>query len=135
MTLDYSKILKDLNLKITPARIKIFDFLYKTKRPVSAEEINLKIPSINLTTIYRTLEQFRKYNVISKIEMRKDKMYFEYIHSHHHHIICNSCGDIEDIDNCKMIDESKLLKKASKFTKIHSHSLEFFGTCNKCAKK
>jgi Fur family ferric uptake transcriptional regulator len=50
--------------------------------------------------------------------------------NHHHHLVCNSCGKIEDI----RLNEQKFIKEVavkSQFLVDHHH-LEFFGYCSNC---
>jgi len=55
--------------------------------------------------------------------------------SHHHHIVCEQCGALEDIENCNQVSlQKEILKHSKSFKVINSHSLEFFGICKNCGK-
>ena len=49
---------------------------------------------------------------------------------HHHHLVCDNCGAIEDIP----LSEALLLNQVKKQTdfQVNSHMLEFFGLCPTC---
>lgn len=133
-------ILKKSNLKITSARIAILDILQSSSTPLSVEmiETRLKHKRINHVTIYRTVESLLKLGVISRVDLRKESVFYEFnnIHHHHHHIVCTGCGVLEDFSSCQMESTtSHVLSKSKKFKVINDHSFELFGLCNSCMKK
>jgi len=92
---------------------------------------------INQTTLYRALESLTDSGVVRKVDLGHAHVHYEIVEGvpHHHHIVCNSCGKIEDIQNCGSDAlEKKILGLSKTFHLIKSHSLEFFGVCNACAK-
>jgi Fur family transcriptional regulator, ferric uptake regulator len=120
-------------LRLTKPRLEIFAAL--DHKPQSIVEISHKLIKqklrINIVTIYRTLESFVKLGLVAQTQFKDQIAVFELAdHQHHHHVLCESCGKIEDIT----LDENLLLsaaKKKSSF-QIKSHHLEFFGLCHKC---
>jgi Fur family ferric uptake transcriptional regulator len=86
---------------------------------------------INKTTVYRILENFLQLGLINKVQLNDNETRFELKgKEHHHHLVCENCGKIEDI----LLPEELLLKEVSQRSafKIRTHSLEFFGICKKC---
>jgi Fe2+ or Zn2+ uptake regulation protein len=118
--------------KITKARTVIFELLKKSQKPLSAQEIQKKFTDFDRVTIYRTLEQFSRLGIVSKLALGGDRAYFEYAPVHHHHIVCKNCGTIEELSECLAPKNMSISKKTKKFAKISHHSLEFFGTCTSC---
>ncbi len=53
-------------------------------------------------------------------------------HEHHHHMICTTCRAIRCVEMANDLDtlEAEIFTKF-KF-KVESHTLEFFGVCQKC---
>lgn len=49
---------------------------------------------------------------------------------HHHHIVCRTCGKIENVEACILGELEKMLAQKG-YTDL-SHSLEFFGVCESC---
>jgi Fe2+ or Zn2+ uptake regulation protein len=92
----------------------------------------------NQTTVYRALEALAETGAVLRVDLGHAHAHYEVARKkdHHHHIICKSCGKIEDIEVCGPRElESTVLKKSKKFSIIKSHALEFFGVCNICVKK
>lgn len=131
-------ILRESGLKATTPRVAILKVFAKNHLPINAEHIyqKVKISGINEATVYRTLLSFEEKNIIKRIDLRKDSLYYELAGHHHHHMICIECGTIEDFETCKIGSISKdLLEHSKKFALIKDHSLELFGICKACDRK
>jgi len=129
------KQFKIMGLKITPARLVILEAFSDKCHPLSAEDIYKKIRKneIDLVTVYRTLISFEKVGILRKVDLHKGSQFYEINKHHHHHVICNKCGFIEELDGCNIEKyTSKISSKLSNFNIIKDHSLEFFGLCKKC---
>ncbi len=130
-------ILKDNKLKLTFAREKILGLFYENHKPIDADFIfkNIDDKKINQVTVYRTIDSFLKKSLIHKVDLRKESVFFELKERHHHHMVCTSCGEVEEFDACGLLKISSLvLSKSKKFKNIIDHSFEFFGVCKKCLK-
>lgn len=131
----YINELKRLKYKITPARVKIIMLLSSFDKPLTVEMMCEKIgdKSINQTTVYRTVEFLLKLRLIGRVDLRGDAVYYELLDRHHHHIVCTSCGALEDFESCKIESVAKnILSKSKKFKSIDDHSFELFGICKLC---
>lgn len=137
---DFSLILKNLNLKITPKRLAILDILLQEPVFLSPEEIWKKMRNrfkkIGLPTVYRNLEELEERNIISKINHPNRQLYYYLCpnQSPHHHFICLSCHKVEDINFCMLNELEIQIKKTTK-GKVLSHILQVNGLCKKCLKK
>jgi len=107
-----------------------------TYHPLTIQEIatllHKKKSSVDLVSIYRSLELFIQIGIVNAVEFGDGKKRYELNNPfhHHHHLICRKCGTVKDIE----LDEKILLtqiKKKTKF-KIVQHQLEFFGLCPHC---
>ena len=134
---DIKEILQTAGLKSTAPRIAILETILKTKKPMSALDMHgaLCKKGIDLVTIYRTLASFEKAEIVKRLDLRKDAVFYELNGKHHHHIVCTNCGDMEDFETCDMENLSKKIAgRAKKFKTVSQHSLELFGLCNACVK-
>lgn len=50
---------------------------------------------------------------------------------HHHHLVCNECGAVEDFTACDVAELVGELTRRTNFT-IDGHWLEVYGRCNSC---
>lgn len=134
--------LKDKEYKLTPQRRIILKVIMeKDKRHLSAEEIysivKESFPDIGLATVYRTLDLLAELGILQKMDFGDGKARFELndedVH-HHHHLICLSCGKVEefDLDLLESLEES--ISKKTNFD-IINHRLKFYGYCSECKDK
>jgi len=132
-------MITDAGLKKTKIRMNIIDLLEKSNRLLSAQDIynNFyeKDDSMNLSTVYRTLEKLVEAKIINKIHLEQEtQILYEFNHDEHHHfLICKSCNKITPIYGCPLHDYEKELMKETGFM-ITSHKIEFYGYCIDCQK-
>jgi Fur family ferric uptake transcriptional regulator len=132
---DCKKILHNSKLKNTNPRLAVLKAFSEIKYPVMAQEIHKLLKKIDLVTLYRTLASFEKSQIIRRVDLHKDAVYYELNAKHHHHIVCTDCGKLEDFELCKMDKlTKKIVAKALHFKNVREHSLELFGICNTCKK-
>lgn len=134
---DVETILSSHGLEVTPARLAILRLCIKSDKPLDVDFVASKIGSkAHLATVYRTLEKFVTAGILERIDFQEGKFRYEYLHSHHHHAVCEHCGKVEDIVDTQTQVNSleKSLALNSGFT-VTKHTLELFGICNNCQKK
>lgn len=133
--MDVEKTLRDKNIKVTPQRKAILETLCRLNTVKSAQqlfqEVLKDLPQINFSTVYRNLSLLVEKDILCQIPTG-DKMLYKLkkSDSHHHHIICKSCGASETIDFCPM----KQIKKDIYNTGFipTEHRFEIYGYCSKC---
>ena len=133
-----SEMLRKQGLKVTSQRLELISLLTQLKKPMSAHEIKAKWEKddIDTVTLYRALDALVAVGIVRRVDLQHGHTDYELIvpGEHHHHLVCTSCGTIEDFRKCQGKDIAKLaLNNSSKFVALREHSLEFFGTCKTCA--
>jgi Fe2+ or Zn2+ uptake regulation protein len=131
------ELLISKGLEATPARIQILAICMTSELPLDVNFVAEKMGSkAHLATVYRNLEMFVAAGILERIDFQEGKFRYEYLHSHHHHAVCNDCGSVEDVKDTttevKAIEDR--LQKESGFI-VTKHMIELFGLCNKCQKK
>jgi Fe2+ or Zn2+ uptake regulation protein len=116
--------------------------LSREQNPISVAVIQQKIGkngSASTASLYRTLETLTENGIVNRIHLSRLQPFYELIsgRKHHHHVTCDKCGDMEDVEAAKDCPAEKLrhriLDRSDKFAFVSNHSLEFFGLCKKCA--
>ena len=136
MKSSYDKVLRDHALKCTPTRLLVLGIFESTHTPLTVQALHalMRKSKIDLVTLYRTLESFEKAGIIRRVDLRQDSISYELAEEHHHHIVCTSCGIIEDIPSCDVATlVTKITRSSSKFKKIQEHTFELFGICSDCS--
>ena len=130
---NYTDELRKHHLKATPQRLAIADALY-VKGHVNIEslyEIMIKkFNSISLATIYKNINLMVENSFIKEVKIPHAKSVYELTKSSHSHMVCQKCGDVEDIT----IDLQNIIQSASNHTdfKIQDSDLVLSGICKKC---
>jgi len=129
----FKKLIKDKGQRFTSQKKEILCVL--KQKPQTVVEIyaavNSKKRVMDKATVYRILTNFLELGIVNKIQFNEKESRFELADSkHHHHLVCDECGKIEDIQ----LPEDILLKEVKKKSdfSVKSHSLEFYGTCKHC---
>jgi Fe2+ or Zn2+ uptake regulation protein len=125
-------ILTNKKIKASTARLNILSVCVMSDTPLDVDFVAKKMGSkAHLSTIYRALETFVTAGILEKIDFQEGKFRYEYMHDHHHHAICNSCGKVEDIGDSGIEAIESRIEKKTGFS-ISKHVLELFGLCSKC---
>lgn len=132
------EILKKHTIKVTKPRVAIYELLEKEHTGIGADYIYSTLLkenlSINLSTVYRTLELFEEKNLIQKYDLGEKKYNFSLIrHGHHHIVECDSCHKVINLD-CPMKQIEDLITKETGFH-LTEHHLELKGICRDCLEK
>ncbi|MFV0362087.1 MAG: transcriptional repressor [Suipraeoptans sp.] len=124
-------------IKYSKQRASILDYLSDTKEHPTADTVYSDLrktnPNISLGTVYRNLNLLADMGEIMKITTENGGVRFDYNTAPHYHVICKNCGSVQDL----MLDADKVsefidLAESAYDGTIDSHSLLFYGSCNKC---
>lgn len=133
--LDTRSLLHSKELKATPLREAILMAIYKSEKPLSAEEISRKLSKVEFdqASLFRSLKALSEKELLSQVDLGEGFIRYEahcQEHSHHHHIMCHSCKKITILPFCIPQEIVNYLKKAG-YSNL-SHRMDFFGTCKSC---
>lgn len=131
------QLLKKKGIKVTKGRLIIFNILSQSQQSENVEEIFSKCReedvSIDLSTVYRTLELFQKKEIVEKFNLDSGRCsYLIKKNSHKHVVECKMCHKEIEID-CPMTQIEELVKQKTGFTYIEHH-LKVEGICKECIK-
>jgi Fur family ferric uptake transcriptional regulator len=131
-----SSRLSQKGYRMTPQRMMILDAIKGASGHISAEDIYQEVckryPSINISTIYRTLELLKEMRLVTETDMGDGRVRFHSAgHEHHHHLVCSRCGKVIDMDESVMAPLTNLLAEKYGFRADLKH-LAIFGHCKDC---
>lgn len=131
--MDIEKVLETNKLRVTKARREIFDTLRHAARPLSQVEIAAATPTVDPVTVYRSIELFIKLEVVVGVAHGWKQRYelAAPFRPHHHHILCTSCGQVEEIQSEKLEQFIRHLGSEYGFY-VASHTFEIAGLCSHC---
>ncbi len=97
------QIIKEKNLKLTPARVEILEILVEQNRPISYDDIKDRL-LMDKATFYRNISRFEDSAIIRSFESNDKKRYFSLEQNFHPHFICTKCNTISCLDEKSIIN-------------------------------
>ena len=111
------------------------DVIHDTGAHLTAEDIisyvHSKMPQVNKSTIYRTLELLEKNECVFKSESGNLAIYHHAEEGHHHHLVCQQCGKTTDCDENLFLSVEKSLAGKYGFRVSFKH-IVMSGLCETC---
>ncbi|MBI2832595.1 MAG: transcriptional repressor [Chloroflexi bacterium] len=131
--------LDELGYRMTPQRMMVLSAIEKSKHHISAEEIYsqvvAKYPHVNISTIYRTMELLKGLGLVTETDLGEGRVrYHPSGKGHHHHLVCQECGETADLDESALSALKESLLHDYGFSADLRH-LAIFGRCAKCKGK
>ena len=130
--------LSEQGYRLTPQRLMILSAIEDTDSHISAEEIYTQVvakyPNVNISTVYRTLELLKRLGLVTETDMGGGRVRYHPVDKgHHHHLVCQECGAITDLDESVLASIKNTLLHEYKFIADLRH-LAIFGCCVNCSK-
>lgn len=119
-------------LKKTKQRVDVYKILASAENPMSAVDIFKVVPDYALSTIYRVLASFEKYDLVTKSTLPgEDMAVFELNKGEHkHYALCLKCHEYVPLKKCPF-EHINIQTEENDFS-ITSHKIEIYGYCSKC---
>jgi len=135
-----SQRLRSSGLRYTASRRAVVDILADTDRPLTIPEILAADTSLAQSSAYRNLTELIAAGVVHRIISGDEYSHFELaedLTSHHHHLVCTSCGRVADVTLSDEIEAAldealDQVAGAAGFRAEH-HRLDVIGRCGDCA--
>ena len=123
-------------LRCTPQRFAVMAFLADCHRHPTAAEIfhavNRADPRSSRATTYNNLRDLVQAGLVREVAVEGRAARFDVKHDRHHHFICDSCGNVEDLD---WFDVPQPASRSLGKRRIRDCELIFRGLCTRCASR
>lgn len=131
---EVSRLLHKQGLALTRHRKHVLRALASAERPVTIEELaRLVEPRPHRVTLYRITESLAAAGLVKCVRFRSDAAdryeLADPLQAHHHHLVCESCGQVEAVTGCEAVLPK--LTAAKNFL-VRGHQLEYYGFCVNC---
>lgn len=123
--------------RTTRQRTAVADLLEDTEAFRSAQEVHRMLAdrdiAIGLATVYRTLQALAEVGEVDALRGPDGEVRYRRCdqRSHHHHLVCRSCGTTVELDAEAVEAWSQRIAAAHGFTQVE-HTVELFGLCAAC---
>ena len=132
--------LKNTGLKATLPRLKILE-IFQTggQRHMTAEDVYRILlnehSDIGLATVYRVLTQFEQAGILERSHFESGKAVYELNEgTHHDHLICTSCGKVEEFYDAEIERRQQMIAKDKGWI-LQDHAMSLYGLCGDCASR
>ncbi len=128
--------IKSSGLKATAPRIKILEVFQRTLlRHMTAEDVYKALlgegADVGLATVYRVLTQFEQAGILRRSSFESGKSVYELNEGQHHdHLVCLSCGRVEEFFDAQIEQRQRDIASQRGFT-LQEHSLALYASCAK----
>jgi len=125
-------------LKITPPRLSAFKIIHSADKPLTAydilEAMGRDIKNPKPPTAYRALDFLVEHGFVHRIESLNAFVSCDVNHKHagSQFMICDSCGNVDEIHLCTLPPKLQDKVESEKFT-LHHWNVELHGFCLRCA--
>jgi len=129
--------LSEQGYRLTPQRMMVLSAIENSDNHISAEEIYAQVianyPHVNISTVYRTLELLKRLGLVTETDLGGGRVRYHPVDKgHHHHLVCQECGRIIDLDESVLSSVKSMLLREYKFSADLRH-LAIFGHCANCS--
>lgn len=123
--------------RMTPQRQLIWQAFTAAPGHTSAEDIYNRLhpdfPSVNISTVYRTLELFESLGLIRHVHLGHSMAQYELAtDDQHQHLSCEQCGSVQELDGAVVTELGQLLRERYGFEADLLH-FAILGVCRQCA--
>src|SRR5437764_14603510 len=126
--------------RLTANRRSLLDTLTAAPRPLTIPEILDDCRELAQSSVYRNLVVFEEAGVVHRVVGTDEFARWELaedLAGHHHHLICESCGRVEDVPASAGLERS-VAAAAAQITRTtgfltQQHRVDLVGVCRACA--
>jgi Fur family transcriptional regulator, ferric uptake regulator len=120
--------------KMNKSDIKLIAVLERTGGFASAQELHQILrregDGIGLTTVYRALQSLVDDKIVDLLRREDGEAIYRLCgDTHHHHLVCKSCGDTVEIEGGAIEKWAKTMAEEFGFRDV-GHTAEIFGICS-----
>ena len=124
--------LEALDHRITPSRVAVIAAVLAQSGHFSVETIMHQARGVGRATVFRTMRLLTELDIVCRVLLEDASLHYRVSRrGHHHHLVCVSCGNVQDLDECAVSDLVRELAAATEY-EIEGHWLEFYGRCAAC---
>jgi Fur family ferric uptake transcriptional regulator len=119
--------------RVTRQRRAVLEALRRAHGPVSAKDLHARLDrGVGLATVYRALQGLVDTGRVDVFRRESGEALFRLCNPvHHHHLVCQRCGQVVEIDTCEVGLWASRVAHRHGFT-ISGHQADVFGVCASC---
>ena len=117
---------------VTRSRRRVLDAVLTSPAHFTVEDVLRRAPGVGRATVFRTMKLLLDLNVVCRVLMEDGHLHYRLsARGHHHHLVCRTCGRVEDFETCDVPALVEQLARSTEY-EIEGHWLEVYGRCASC---
>lgn len=126
-------------MRVTNQRALIMEIIRQGKGHLDADEIyrraRQKEPRLSLSTVYRTLQMFKKASLVEELHFDEEHHHYEVKPpAEHHHLLCLGCGRVIEFSYPLSRYIRRNVPEARDFDVVNTE-VRMTGYCSKCRQR
>jgi Fur family ferric uptake transcriptional regulator len=132
--------LRAVGQRYTPSRRALVEVLARADRPLTTGEILARRRGLPQSSAYRNLVALEQADAVRRVAGSDEFSRYELAEDligHHHHLVCSSCGAVEDFPASHHLEQAmdramKDVRRSNRFAP-DTHHVQLRGLCSSCA--
>lgn len=131
----FKRALRTAGLRVTRQRIAVLAGLARHGGAITAQELHHELRddagNVGLATVYRTLSALAEAGEVDVFQRDGEQAFRLCGTDHHHHLVCESCGSVQEIPGAEVETWVTRVAKRHGF-RVTGHSADVYGLCRAC---
>jgi Fur family ferric uptake transcriptional regulator len=135
------RLIASRGFRLTGPRRAVVEVVAGSEAPLTVADIHARLGRrrANLVSVYRAVHLLRDLALLRVADTSGGTKRYELAEQftgHHHHLVCQSCGRVEDVAGCLFepgaLDALRRRVRRSRTFRVTDHDLKLFGVCAGC---
>lgn len=129
----------DAGQRYTPKRRDLVETLRRVGRPAATQDLVRGRRGLPQSSVYRNLSVLEQVGAVRRVITEEGVARYELaedLTTHHHHLVCRSCGAVEDVTIPARLERTveRTLAEAAAAADFEGavHRVDLIGTCRDC---
>lgn len=119
----------------TAPRQAIVECLVEASGHVTADEVAAEVqrrfPSVNISTVYRTLDTLEDLGVVDHVHLGHGRAVYHLGDADHQHLVCERCESVEELPGAKLQPLIRTIERDHGFA-VDARHFAIVGVCRRC---
>ena len=127
--------LRERGLRVTAPRAAVLDAVGRLPHATAdtvLSAVRTTLPTVSVQTVYDVLHALTDAGLLREIEPAGHPARYERrVGDNHHHIVCRSCGALDDVD-CAIGESPCLTPSSTRGFTVETAEVTYWGVCPAC---
>ncbi|HEY3211291.1 MAG TPA: Fur family transcriptional regulator [Actinomycetota bacterium] len=131
--------LRSRGQRYTPLRRKLVRIVHSAAQPLAIHDILSSGPRLAQSSVYRNLVVLEQAGIVRRLIAAGGFARYELaedLTEHHHHLICISCGSVEDLPAPvgleRTVQKATATLASRRGFRVRAHRVDMLGLCSRC---